>query len=186
MQSQDSTSSEPAHQEWVNVCSYSLFMTSLIWQNFFSLGHSNEIHSFWSIPRLLDRKIQVSAKATSPNFTARLHGWKGPDCLLATTTENGCFWGFQETRKGGCWWTELQYCHHKFHYINLQESNIPLQPWLPSSKPAVILKIFMRYSRQLTEACMRSDLWTLLIKLKAVVFLNVDGDQKLWILLLWP
>jgi len=43
-------------------------------------------------------------------------------------------WRFQETRKGGYWWTELQHCHCKFHYINLQERNIFPQPWFPRIK----------------------------------------------------
>jgi len=29
---------------------------------------------------------------------------------------------------------KLQYCHHEFHRINLQESNIPSPPWLPRVK----------------------------------------------------
>ena len=62
-------------------------------------------------------------------------------------------WRFQETRKGGCWWTELQYCHCKFHYMNLQESNVFSTTMISQDKicwkPAAILtetKILMRYS----------------------------------------
>ena len=73
---------------------------------------------------------------------------------------------------GSCWWMELQYCHREFHYIakstREQHSSTTMTAqdkinW----KPAAILtetNIFMRFSWQLTEACMRNDLWTLLKK----------------------